>query len=119
METVRQSTSSRDSPLNSQRFVGHRPGEVNPADFPCHGLTAKGEIQREAIESKPGIMHSMVNTPSCNLLDRGIDKIIDIESNSNTRSFLRVTGYVIRFINNLKKHAKKEPKNLSVLRAGD
>lgn len=48
METVRQSTSSRDLPLNSQRFVGHRPGEVNPADFPCHGLTAKGEIQREA-----------------------------------------------------------------------
>ena len=119
----------------------HCPGEVNPADLPSRGLSAKElstsktwwngpnflhnhvnqwpemsqpaeteeeEIQREAIKAEKVITHSMVNTETSDSLDRGIDKIVDIERYSNITTLLRVTAYVIRFVNTVKKRMRKE-----------
>ena len=115
------------------------PGEINPADLPTRGLTAKElstcntwwngpnflrnpvnewpkmsqraqteeeEIQREEIKNEKVITHSMVNTDISDSLDRGIDKIIDIERYSNITTLLRVTAYVTRFVNSLKKRVQ-------------
>ena len=68
--------------------------------------TEEEEIQREAIKKEQVVTHSMVNTENKDPVDRGIDKIIDIERYSNITSLLRVTAYVIRFINNLKKRTQ-------------
>lgn len=65
--------------------------------------TEEEEIQREAIKTKRVITHSMVNSGTSDSLDRGIDKIMDIEHYSNITTLPRVTAYVIRFVNNLKK----------------
>lgn len=45
--------------------------------------TEEEEIQREEIKNEKVITHSMVNTVTSDSLDRGIDKIIDIERYSN------------------------------------
>ena len=117
----------------------HCPGEINPADLPTRGLTAKElstcntwwngpnflrnpvnkwpkmsqkaqtkeeEIQREEIKNEKVITHLMVNTDTSDSLDRGIDKIIDIERYSNITTLLGVTAYVTRFVNSLKKRAQ-------------
>lgn len=63
--------------------------------------------------NEPVITHSMVNTSSSH---QGIDRIIDIEHYNNIRSLLRVTTYVIRFVNNLKT-SQRSQRNLKELRA--
>ena len=70
--------------------------------------TEEEEIQREAIKTKKGIMHSMVNTGTSDSLYRGIDKIMDIERYSNITKLPRVTAYVIRFADNLNKRVRKQ-----------
>ena len=75
-------------------------------------------ILREASKNEPVIMHSMVNTSPSH---QGIDRIIDIEHYNNIMSLLRVTTYVIRFVNNLKTSQRsqrnlKELKNTKTLR---
>ena len=76
--------------------------------------TEEEEIQREAIKTEKVITHSMVNTENSDSIDRGIDKIMDIERYSNITTLLRVTAYVIRFVNTVKKRMRKESKgNLS------
>ena len=119
----------------------HCPGEINPADLPTRGLTAKElstcntwwngpnflrnpvnkwpkmsqtaqtkeeEIQREEIKNEKVITHLMVNTDTSDSLDRGIDKIIDIERYSNITTLLGVTAYVTRFVNSLKKRVQRK-----------
>ena len=123
----------------------HCPGEINPADLPSRGLTAKElstsntwwngpnflhnpvnqwpemsqpakteeeEIQQEAIKNEKVITHSMVNTGTSDSLDRGIDKIMDVERYSNIKTLLRVTAYVIRFTDNLKKRVRKQSQEI-------
>ena len=76
--------------------------------------TEEEEIQREAIKTEKVITHSMVNTETSDSLDRGIDKIMDIERYSNITTLLRVTVYVIRFLNTVRKRMRKESQgNLS------
>ena len=76
--------------------------------------TEEEEIQREAVKTKKVITHSMVNTGTSDSLDRGIDKIMDIERYSNITTLLRVTAYVIRFVDTLKKRKLRESRgNLS------
>ena len=50
----------------------------------------------------------MVNTATSDSLDRGIDKIMDIDRYSNITKLLRVTAYVIRFVDTLKKRKRRE-----------
>ena len=68
--------------------------------------TEEEEIQREEIKNEKVITHSMVNTDTSDSLDRGIDKIIDIERYSNITTLPRVTAYVTRFVNSLKKRVQ-------------
>ena len=70
--------------------------------------TEEEEIQREEIKNEKVITHSMVNTDTSHSLDRGIDKIIDIERYSNITTLLRVTAYVTRFVNSLKKRVQRK-----------
>nr|XP_058947749.1 uncharacterized protein LOC131775653 [Pocillopora verrucosa] len=51
--------------------------------------TEEEEIQREEIKNEKVITHSMVNTVTSDSLDRGIDKIIDIERYSNRDKEIR------------------------------
>lgn len=77
--------------------------------------TENEEILREASKNEPVITHSMVSTsPSY----RGIDRIIDIERYNNITSLLRVTAYMIRFINNLKT-SQRSQRSLKELRADE
>ena len=70
--------------------------------------TEEEEIQREEIKNEKVITHSMVNTDTSDSLDCGIDKIIDIERYSNITTLLRVTAYVTRFVNSLKKRVQRK-----------
>ena len=120
----------------------HCPGEVNPANLPSRGLSAKelstsktwwngpnflhnrvnqrpemsqpAETEEEEIQREAKVItHSKVNTETSDSLDCGIDKIMDIACYSNI-TLLRVTAYVIRFVNTVKKRMQKESKgNLS------
>ena len=72
-------------------------------------------ILREASKNEPVIMHSMVNTSPSH---QGIDRIIDIEHYNNIMSLLRVTTYVIRFVNNLKT-SQQSQRNLKELRVDE
>ena len=72
------------------------------------GQTKEEEIQREAIKTEKVITHSMVNTGTSDSLDRGIDKIMDIECYCNITTLHRVTAYVTRFVNNLKKRVQRQ-----------
>ena len=131
----------------------HCPGEVNPADLPSRGLSAKElsasntwwngpsflyspsdqwpetsqpaqieeeEIQRETVKNEPIITHSLVNTSVYDLIDQRIDKIIDIERYNNITKLLRISAYVIRFVNNLKTRAQgKSHRDLNKLTAAE
>ena len=70
--------------------------------------TKEEEIQREEIKNEKVITHLMVNTDTSDSLDRGIDKIIDIERYSNITTLLGVTAYVTRFVNSLKKRVQRK-----------
>ena len=75
------------------------------------------EIQPELMKKEPIITHSTVNTSSHSSLDRGIDKIIDTERYSNITSLLRVTAFVIRFVNNFKMRTqRKSPRHINELK---
>ena len=72
-------------------------------------------ILREASKNEPVITHSMVNTSPSH---QGIDRIIDTEHYNNIMSLLRVTTYVIRFVNNLKT-SQRSQRNLKELRVDE
>ena len=134
--------------LTAKESWRHCPGEVNPADIHSRGLTTKElstseiwwngprflhqpdnqwsemtqpvetknkEILGEVSKNEPLITHSMVNTSPSH---QGIDRIIDIEHYNNIMSLLRVTTYVIRFVNNLKTNQRSQ-RNLKELRADE
>ena len=96
---------------NGPNFLHNRVNQQPEMSQPAE--TEEEEIQREAIKTKKVITHSKVNTETSDSLDCGIDKIMDIERYSNI-TLLRVTAYVIRFVNTVNKRMQKESKgNLS------
>ena len=64
--------------------------------------TEEEEIQREAINSKPIITHSMINSSLSNVTGGGICNTMNIDHYGNITRLLRVTAYVVRFIKNIK-----------------
>lgn len=117
-------------------------GKLNPADMPSRGLGAKElvnttlwwngpnfiakakvsmptipdadfttEAQTELAKSQPTLTHTLAVLELHNLT--GLDKLIDSNRYSSLDSLLRITAYVLRFVDTLRKRANLEGKDHS------